>query len=67
MVECAGLGYVTKLNGYTTPDHPSRQVLVLQNWPLGCQTPLSRGPKLQAWLLNSDVHIPARVGTVWEG
>jgi hypothetical protein len=28
---------------------------------------LPRGSKLRAWLLNSDVIIPARVGTVWVG
>jgi hypothetical protein len=28
---------------------------------------LPRDPKLQSWLFNSDVIIPARVGTAWVG
>jgi hypothetical protein len=33
--------------------------------PKAAGPPLPRDPKLQAWLLNLDVIIPARVGTVW--
>jgi hypothetical protein len=64
VVECVGLGYGTELSGYTAPDLSMERALVLQSRPLGCRTLLlsQRGPKLQAWLFNLDVIIPARVG-----
>jgi hypothetical protein len=64
VVECAGLGYGTGLSGYAAPDHSMERAPVLQSRPLGCRTlPLSqRGPKLQAWLLNSDVIMSAGMG-----
>jgi hypothetical protein len=38
---------------------------VLQSRPLGCRALLlsRRGPKPQAWLFNSDVIMPDRMGT----
>jgi hypothetical protein len=38
---------------------------ILQSRPLGCRALLlsHRGPKLQAWLFNSDVIMPDRMGT----
>jgi hypothetical protein len=38
---------------------------VLQSRPPGCRALLlsHRGPKLQAWLFNSDVIMPDRMGT----
>jgi hypothetical protein len=66
VVECAGLGYGTRLSGYTAPDLSMERAPVLQSRPPGYRTlPLSqRGPKLQAWLLNSDVIMSAGMGTV---
>jgi hypothetical protein len=42
---------------------------VLYNQPIGCRALLlsQRGPKLQAWLFNSDVIMSDGMGTVWVG
>jgi hypothetical protein len=41
----------------------------LQSWPPGCWALLlsQRGPKLQAWLFNSDVIMIDGIGTVRVG
>jgi hypothetical protein len=64
VVECAGLGYGTGLSGYAAPDHSMERDPILQSGPLGYRTPCFRsgGPKLQAWLLNSDVIMSTRMG-----
>jgi hypothetical protein len=45
-----------------------RAPILLNRLP-GCQALLlsQRGPKLQDWLLNSDVIMSEWVGTVWVG
>jgi hypothetical protein len=64
VVECVGLGYGTGLSGYATLNHSMERAPVLQSRLPGYRTlPLSqRGPRLQAWLFNSDVIMLAGMG-----
>ena len=64
MVGCAGLRYGTRLSGYTAPDHSMERAPVLWNRPLAVGPPNFRkgGPKLQAWMLNSDVVMSGQMG-----
>jgi hypothetical protein len=65
----AGLGYGTRLSDYIALDHSRKERPLSRTGPAGCRTPCIRigVPNCKSGLLNSDVIIPARVGTVWVG
>jgi hypothetical protein len=69
MVGCAGLRYEILLSGYTDPDHSMERAPVLWDRPQVVGPPSFRegGPKLQAWLLNSDVVMSGQMRTVRVG
>jgi hypothetical protein len=62
VVEHADLGYETRLSGYTAPDHPRRQVPVLQNWPPGYRTPLAEGSHTASLATQFGCHYTSKGG-----
>jgi hypothetical protein len=69
MVGYTGLRYGTRLSGHTAQDHSMERAPVLWNRPQAVRPPSFRkgGPKLRAWLLNSDVVMSGQMGSVQVG
>jgi hypothetical protein len=62
-------GYGTRLSVHTGSGPPHGMGSRSLGWPPGCRALLlsQRGPKLQAWLFNSDVIMSDGIGTVRVG